>query len=130
MLRLRLTRNRALLIGAVLLLCFSMICLAQESRGSITGKVVDPQNSVVPGAAVEVTNTATNVSGHATTNQTGYFKVDLLLTGSYSVSVESSGFKNFVQSRFTLDPGYGLNINRQMEVGQTTQSKEVRTDSP
>jgi len=130
MLRLRLTRNRALLIGAVLLLCFSMICLAQESRGSITGKVVDPQNSVVPGAAVEVTNTATNVSGHATTNQTGYFEVDFLLPGSYSVSVESSGFKKFVQSGITLDTGDRLALNLQLEIGQTTQSVEVTADAP
>ena len=79
MLHLRLTQSRALLIGVALLLCFSMVCLAQESRGSITGKVVDPQNSVVPGATVEVTDLATNVSGHATTNQTGYFEVDFLV---------------------------------------------------
>jgi len=50
MLRLRFAQNRALLIDVALLLCLSMVCLAQESRGSITGKVVDPQNSVVPGA--------------------------------------------------------------------------------
>jgi len=66
LLRLHLARNRALLLSVVLLLSLSMVCLAQESRGSITGKVVDPQNSVIPGAAVVVTNTATNVSDKAT----------------------------------------------------------------
>src|SRR5271157_5154597 len=116
MLRLRLTQNRALSIGVALLLSISTVCLAQESRGSITGKVIDPQNAVVPGAAVEVTNTATNVSGHATTNQTGYFEVDFLLPGSYSVSVESSGFKKFVQSGITLDTGDRLALNLQLEI--------------
>ena len=98
MLRLCLTQSRVLLIGVALLLCLSMVCLAQESRGSITGKVVDPQNAVVPGATIEVTDLATNVSGHATTNQTGYFEVDFLVPGAYSVSVESAGFKKFVQT--------------------------------
>ena len=79
--RLNLARNCALL-----LLSISTVCLAQESRGSITGKVVDPQNSVVPGATVVVTNTATNVSDKATTNQTGYFEVNFLNPGPYSVS--------------------------------------------
>ena len=81
MLHLHLAQSCALSIGVALLLSISTVCLAQESRGSITGKVVDPQNAVVPGAAVVVTNTATNVSGHATTNQTGYFEVNFLLPG-------------------------------------------------
>jgi hypothetical protein len=91
-------RNCALPTGIARLLSISTVCLAQESRGSITGKVVDPQNAVVPAATVEVTNVATNVSGHATTNQTGYFEVDFLVPGAYSVSVESAGFKKFVQT--------------------------------
>jgi hypothetical protein len=35
--------------------------VAQDSRGSILGKVTDPQAAVVPSAAVLVTNTSTNV---------------------------------------------------------------------
>src|ERR1035441_6962696 len=111
MLRLRFAQNRALLIGVALLLCLSMVCLAQESRGSITGKVVDPQNSVVPGATVEVTDLATNVSGRATTNQTGYFEVDFLVPGTYSVSVDSPGFKKLVQTGITLDTGDRLALD-------------------
>ena len=130
MLRLHLAQSCALSIGVALLLSVSTVCLAQESRGSITGKVVDPQNAVVPGAAVVVTNTATNVSGHATTNQTGYFEVGFLLPGSYSVSVESSGFKKFVQTGITLDTGDRLALNLQLEIGQTSQSVEVSADAP
>jgi hypothetical protein len=130
MLRLRLTRSRAFSIGAALLLSISTVCLAQESRGSITGKVVDPQNSVVPGAAVVVTNTATNVSGHATTNQTGYFEVGFLNPGPYSVSVESAGFKKLVRSGITLSTGDRLALDLQLEIGQTSQSVEVTAEAP
>ena len=117
MLRLRLVQNRALLIGVALLLSISTVCPAQESRGSITGKVVDPQNAVVPGATVVVTNTATNVSDKVTTNQTGYFEVGFLNPGPYSVSVESAGFKKLVQSGITLDTGDRLALNLQLEIG-------------
>jgi hypothetical protein len=113
-----------------LLLCLSAVCLAQESRGSITGKVVDPQNAVVPGATVVVTNTATNVSDKVTTNQTGYFEVGFLNPGPYSVSVESAGFKKLVQSGITLDTGDRLALNLQLEIGQTSQSVEVSADAP
>ncbi|MGA2268449.1 MAG: carboxypeptidase-like regulatory domain-containing protein [Bryobacteraceae bacterium] len=130
MLRSHVVQNRALFLGVALLLSISTVCLAQESRGSITGKVVDPQNSVVPGAAVVVTNTATNVSDHATTNQTGYFEVVSLNPGPYSVSVESSGFKKLVRTGISLSTGDRLALDLQLEIGQTSQSVEVTADAP
>jgi hypothetical protein len=130
MLRLRFAQNRALLIGVALLLCLSMVCLAQESRGSITGKVVDPQNSVVPGAAVVVTNTATNVSDKATTNQTGYFEVNFLNPGPYSVSVESAGFKKLLRTGITVSTGDRLSLDLPLEIGQASQSVEVTAEAP
>ncbi len=78
--------------GALLLAC--IVCPAQETRGSITGKVTDPSGAVVPGAAVVVTNTATNVASRAATNETGYYEVNFLVPGPYSVSAETKGFKN------------------------------------
>ena len=130
MLLLRLTRSRAFSIGVALLLSLSTVCLAQESRGSITGKVVDPQNSVVPGATVLVTNTATNVSDKATTNQTGYFEVNFLNPGPYSVSVESAGFKKLVQTGINVSTGDRLALDLHLDIGQTTQSVEVSADAP
>src|ERR1035437_4684668 len=130
MLRLHFAQNRALWLGVVLLLCLSTVCLAQESRGSITGKVVDPQNSVVPGAAVVVTNTATNVSDKATTNQTGYFEVNFLNPGPYSVSVESAGFKKLVRAGITVSTGDRLSLDLALEIGQASQSVEVTAEAP
>ena len=73
-------RRRALSM-AVVLLAAGAWCPAQESRGSTTGKVTDPQNAVVPNAFVKVTNTATNVSRSTLTNQTGYYEVSFLDPG-------------------------------------------------
>jgi hypothetical protein len=117
-------------LSVIVLLGFSTVCLAQESRGSISGKVVDPQNSVVPGAAVVVTNTATNVSDKATTNQTGYFEVNFLNPGPYSVSVESAGFKKLVQTGINVSTGDRLALDLHLDIGQTTQSVEVSADAP
>ena len=124
------TQNRALWLGVALLLSISTVCLAQESRGSITGKVVDPQNSVVPGATVVVTNTATNVSDKATTNQTGYFEANFLNPGPYSVSVESSGFKKLVRSGVTMRTGDRLTLDFQLELGATSDSVTVTGETP
>jgi hypothetical protein len=61
----------------VLVLAASGAVWAQESRGSITGVVTDPQGAPIPGATVTITNTDTNVSNRGSSNQTGYFEMNL-----------------------------------------------------
>src|SRR5215472_3211635 len=111
-------------------LFFALTCPAQESRGSITGKVTDPQNAVVPGASVVVTNTATNVARRTATNETGYYEVTFLDPGAYSVAVDAQGFKKSVRSPITLEIGDRLDINMQVTIGEATQSVEVTADAP
>ena len=121
--------NRALLIGAIVLFPF-IGCFAQESRGSITGTVTDAQNAVIAGATVVVTNMATNVPNSVTTNQTGYFEVDFLIPGTYSVAGEIAGFEKLVRTGITLNTGDRLAVNMQLKVGQTTTAIEVAADAP
>jgi hypothetical protein len=128
MLRLHFALNRTLMVCVVLLLA-GMSCFAQESRGSITGKVVDPANAVVPGAKVTVTNAETNVSTDATTNSTGYWEVNFLTPGEYIVTVESPGFKTLKRAGITLDTGNRLALDLKMEIGESSTSVTVTADA-
>ena len=121
--------NRMLKFGAALLL-LSVVSLAQESRGSITGVVIDPQSAVIPGATVVITNTETNVSNRTQTNPVGYFEVNLLNPGMYSVTVEATGFKKTVRSGLELLVAGRLDIRMQLEIGQATQTVEVTAEAP
>ena len=121
--------RRAWLIGAILL-SLSTVCLAQESRGSITGKVIDQQNAVVPNATVVVTNVATNVANRVTTNQTGYYEVNFLIPGPYTVSAELAGFQKLVRTGIILDTGDRLAVDLQLHVGETSTSVDVIADAP
>ena len=47
---------------------------AQDTRGTIKGRITDPSGAVVPGAAVVVTNTAMGTKTTLTTNQDGYYQ--------------------------------------------------------
>jgi hypothetical protein len=119
-----------MLFAAALLLCLAGVCSAQESRGSITGKVMDPQNAVVPGTTVTITNRETNVSNRATTNQTGYFEVNFLDPGTYSISAEAIGFKKLVRSGIVLNTGDRLAVDLPLDIGESTQTVEVTADVP
>jgi len=67
-------RLHRLRICAISLALFSLsaIGFAQGSRGSITGKILDPQNAVIPGATVVVTDVLNGVATKVISNQTGY----------------------------------------------------------
>src|SRR5262245_47657951 len=71
---------------------------AQETRGRITGRVIDTSKAAVPGASVEVKDLARGTSVTATTNAEGLFQANYLLPGAYEVSVQMSGFKRYVRS--------------------------------
>src|SRR5438105_4058839 len=78
---------------ALLFLALSGSILAQEFRGSITGKVTDQAGAVVVGARVTIKNIETNVTATATTNDDGSYNFPLLQPGKYALTVTSQGFK-------------------------------------
>ncbi|MCL6545948.1 MAG: carboxypeptidase-like regulatory domain-containing protein [Bryobacteraceae bacterium] len=113
-----------------MVLLASVVCFAQESRGTIAGTVTDPQGGVVPGAAVTVTNTETNVANRTKTNEAGYFEVNLLNPGIYSITVEATGFKKLVRSGIELQVAGRVSVPLGLEVGQVTQTVEVTAAAP
>jgi hypothetical protein len=104
--------------------------LAQESRGAITGRVADPQGAVIPNAKVAVTNAATNETRRVETNETGYYEVNFLEPSTYSVVVESQGFKKLSRTGITVNVSARLEINLNMEVGGVSETVEVTADAP
>src|SRR5215207_2785772 len=90
--------------GVVLLLlaCGGFSVGAQTVTGRISGTVKDATGSVVPGAAVTVTNAANNLARTATTDEDGFYTMTNLPAGTYAVLAEREGFKKALQSEVSL----------------------------
>lgn len=101
-----------------------------QTRGSISGEVVDASGAVVPGAKVTVNSAAIGLSRQATTNESGYFTVLTLPAGDYSVQVEANGFKTLNRTNIRIDADLAVNLRLQLEVGQVSESIDVSTDAP
>ena len=84
--------------GALMFLSLTGMCLAQGSRGSITGKVTDQQNSVIPRERHGQKDLLTGVTTKTVTNQTGYYEANFLDPGTYSVTVGGARFKVMLRS--------------------------------
>ena len=69
---------------------------AQESRGTIVGRVTDPSGAAIPAATVEVTSKTQGVKQALQTNESGLYQVPYLIPGTYEVAVTVTGFKRAV----------------------------------
>ena len=63
------------LLLAVSLFFAGSVSYAQFDVGSLVGTIHDQSGAAVPGAAITVTNTATNISASATSNSGGDYEV-------------------------------------------------------
>ena len=63
---------------ALWVLAAAAAAYAQETRGTISGTVLDEQGTSVPGATITVLNVDTNVSSVLTSNSSGYYEASLL----------------------------------------------------
>ena len=67
--------------------CWPAPAAAQDSRGSIGGRVVDSSGGVLPGVTVTIVNNGTNATTVVVTADGGVFTAPFLISGSYRVTV-------------------------------------------
>src|ERR1051325_10055513 len=108
------------------LLLWSGVLMAQTTvgTGSIVGTVTDPQDAVVSGARVTITNTQTGQVGSLTSNAAGAFTSGPLAPGEYKVQVSAKGFSS-VSIPVTVQVGNTAAANARLQLGQENQVIEV-----
>lgn len=116
---------------ALMILCgFSAHAYGQGgATSSISGIVVDSSGGVIPGATVTVKNEGTNIASEVVTSTTGAFTVPALTVGSYSVTVQLSGFKTFVAKGVHVTAGAPASIKATLEVGGLEQTVTVEASA-
>jgi hypothetical protein len=109
----------ALLLGVVL---SAGIAPAQVLYGSLTGNVTDAADAAVPGAKVEVANTATGVTRQGTTDERGTYLFNDLQPGTYKVSITAASFRTVVQNSVPIDANTVRRIDARLQVASVTES--------
>ena len=119
---------RLLAFSALLFIASSTY--AQSNLASVSGVVSDPSGSSMAGATVVIRNIQTDVASTATTNSSGYYDVENLPIGRYTITVEHPGFRRYVRENITLTTGQQLGLDVPLVIGNTTDAVTVTADVP
>jgi hypothetical protein len=110
-----------------LVVCATLVSLAQTGTGNIQGTVKDAAGAVVPKAKVTVIHTATTRQYTSETNEVGFYLLPTLQSGAYQITVESSGMETW-KGELTLVSGQSAQVDPVLKLGTTTTSITVAGD--
>jgi len=115
----------ALLVAFIGLLGFRTVWGQTAATGQIAGTVTDPSSAAVAQATVTAKNDATGVSRTAKTNAEGEYAIPLLPPGTYTVTVEMSGFNTQTNSGVVVQVASTATINIRLKLGGSTETVKV-----
>jgi hypothetical protein len=116
-------------VSVCLLLSFATVAWAQETTGSINGHVKDQNGGVVSGAQVTITDPTRGFQQSYQTSDEGTFTASQLNPSVYTVTIEMTGFKKYVQENLTLNVNDRRPLDVVLEPGQVTEVVNVLSET-
>jgi hypothetical protein len=114
---------------SLLALSFAVTAFPQASTGTVRGTAKDPTGAIVPNAAVSLTNTNTNITREALTNEVGFYIFPGVLPGPYRLTVEAPGLQRF-EATLRVQVQQVAAIDPVLNVGQTVTEVTVADVTP
>lgn len=117
-------------MSKLIFLALGVAAFAFAQTSSLTGTVVDTSGAVIPSATVTITNVLTNESFTGVSSGSGIFSIPLLKPGTYDLTVEQTGFKQFKRTGIVIETGVPARADVRLEVGGVTDTVTVEADVP
>ena len=112
-------------LGVFLFLMQASVARGQRLDGSLRVEVGDTSGASIVDAKVTVTNEATNVSVSSNASSAGTYVFPNLLVGTYTVTVEKTGFKKSIQKGVTVESNATAEAKVALELGEVSAVVEV-----
>lgn len=129
--------SRASWLPAGLIVLTALLCAPGEIRAqggtvtaSLSGRITDATDAVLPGATVTLTNVSTNQSRTVTTNEEGIYRFVGVPPGGYTLQAELQGFATLTRPDITLNVGAAVDMDIVMRLSSVVESLTVTGQSP
>ncbi len=103
--------------------------LCAQTFGEITGHISDPSGAAVPGAAINLTNVATNALRSTASTDAGDYTFPSVAPGIYSIKVEHTAFKTATSNNVEVQVQQTVRLDFTLQVGQLTETVEVSSSA-
>src|SRR5436190_8581810 len=103
---------------------------AQQTTGTITGRVVDAQNSAIPGATVTAKQPATGFVRTVVSDSEGVYRLSALPVGVYDLTSELSGFGTVDRKGLNVSVGQVITLDLSMKVASVAETITVTGQAP
>jgi hypothetical protein len=102
---------------------------AQVTTGTVSGRIVDPDDGAVPGVVVHARNVETGFAREATTDGEGVYRLAALPNGRYEVTTSISGFRD-TRAAVTVNVSVNVPLDVKLEIAQRVETVEVSAEAP
>ena len=117
-------------VGALAWSLFLLPCaFAQSESASVSGRVTDQDNLVMPNVEVEIKNADTGLSYTTKTNGDGFYSFPILTPGNYLMNVHRLQFRSVSVTGIVLHVQDSVSRNFVLQVGSADVSITVTADS-
>ncbi|HYA97087.1 MAG TPA: TonB-dependent receptor [Methylomirabilota bacterium] len=126
--------NSRFVFGAIV--CLALLLTAQAAwaqsttEGAIAGTVTDPSGAVVSGANVSARNNGTNQEFTTTTDSSGYYRINLVPPGTYTLTIKATGFADYKAERVIVQVGSTTEVSPKLAVSGASATVEVSAEAP
>jgi outer membrane receptor protein involved in Fe transport len=105
--------------------------MAQSTvTGAINGTITNPNKEVVVGASITAKNNGTNKESTATADDNGSFRVVNLEPGTYTVTVNGSGFAPYSNENVVVEIGRSTTLDVGLSLQGVTGTVQVTSEAP
>src|ERR1700704_4641940 len=118
-----------IVLGMLVVCAWAASAGAQQFTGGVRGSVRDA-NGVIPGAAVTLTNEATNISREVVTNEVGQYNFPAVPPGTYSLKSRLTGYKGFESKGLVVGTQQFITLDIMLDVGALEENITVTGQSP
>src|SRR5260370_12383705 len=120
-----------LLVGVVLISLGSAKAFAQATASAaVQGTITDQSDAAIKGAKVAITSNEQGWTRSTDTNDTGFYRFELLPAGIYSIKVNASGFSTAEAKEAVLQVGATTTQNFTLKPGSVSEIIEVTSVAP
>ncbi|MGZ7099178.1 MAG: outer membrane beta-barrel protein, partial [Candidatus Angelobacter sp.] len=122
--------QRLVTVALFVATCGALLYAQSTTDGAIGGTVYDTNGAVVANAKIVVRNNGTNAETAITTDGSGFFRVNKLQPGTYTVAISQQGFAPFKAEQVIVQVGSVTDLSPRLAIGSSTETVEVTAEAP